>query len=355
MFTHSSLCFLYYRVVDAAAERGFAVLAELAVGLIFGALAGLFSSVMMTLRGNTAEVGAKLQGLQVWLQQKNVPKTDEIRIMVHFCSSCSFVKASSVLLFFVLVAVVILCVLFHCRFGTFMQDYFHQLWHSENKVDPATILQDMPPTMGSDVLSHLYSRFLGTIPLFRGLSDEVLNALCRKVQPITTVAGQEIIREGDTGSEMYMVMKGEVEVLQDGARLGFLAEGAFFGEIPVLLGMALDFAIVPYRSQYLVVYCLHVHAEGSGTETRVRTVRAVSACELCFLTRTAAKELRAVYAELDARLRRLAAAGRQLTRRRLNALKLTAMSMKEHVNLYNLAKVRSLTENRSGCLVHFVL
>lgn len=119
-------------------------------------------------------------------------------------------------------------------------------------MDPATILQDMPPTMGGDVLSHLYLRFLSTIPMFRGLSDEVMNALCRKVQPMTTVAGQEIIREGDTGSEMYMVIKGEVEVLQDGMRLGFLAEGAFFGEIPVLLGMALDFATDSHRS-YLCV------------------------------------------------------------------------------------------------------
>ena len=133
--------------------------------------------------------------------------------------------------------------------------------------------------------------------MFRGLSDEVLNAICKAVVPMLAVKDREndprfadepfdsgrsfdhceliaaplvfsesIIREGDIGSEMYMLMKGEVEMRQKGARLGFLGEGAFFGEIPVL-------------------------ADGDGSETRVRTVRAVTACELCFLTRASAKEL----------------------------------------------------------------
>ena len=57
-------------------------------------------------------------------------------------------------------------------------------------------------------------------------------------------------------------MKGEVEMLHQGARLGFLAEGAFFGETGVLV-------------------------DGTGSETRIRTVRAVTECELCFLERCA--------------------------------------------------------------------
>ena len=37
--------------------------------------------------------------------------------------------------------------------------------------------------------------------------------------------------EGDPGKEMFFLMKGEVEMLASDRRLGFLAEGAFFGEL----------------------------------------------------------------------------------------------------------------------------
>eukprot|EP01051_Picozoa_sp_SAG22_P015256 SAG22_NODE_1968_length_3235_cov_2.232143_1_plen_64_part_00 len=53
----------------------------------------------------------------------------------------------------------------------------------------------------------------------------MVNSLCKAVQPMLAVRDQEIIREGDVGSEMYMLMKGEVEMSWRGSRLGFLAEG----------------------------------------------------------------------------------------------------------------------------------
>ena len=75
---------------------------------------------------------------------------------------------------------------------------------------------------------------------------------------------------------MYMLMDGEVEVLEnrpslDGppeeVRLGFLSEGAFFGEAPVL------------------------GRDESGIELRIRTVRAVTECELCYLSRRDVQQL----------------------------------------------------------------
>eukprot|EP01050_Picozoa_sp_SAG11_P006396 SAG11_NODE_494_length_8948_cov_2.882699_6_plen_231_part_00 len=171
------------------AERGVALLAELTVGLIFGALAGLCSSILITVRGNSAEVGNQLQGLNGWLRAKHVPPEQRAPIM----------------------------------------EYFHSLWHAQNRVEPAQLLAEMPPTMAGAMTNHLYARFLSMLPLFKGLSHEVINALCKAVVPILAVKDQLIMREGDTGLEMYMLMKGEVEVTHLGERLGFLAEGAFFG------------------------------------------------------------------------------------------------------------------------------
>ena len=68
--------------------------------------------------------------------------------------------------------------------------------------------------------------------------------------------------EGMPGREMFMLLSGEVEVSKgrgnEKRRLGFLSEGSFFGENPVL-------------------------ADGEGTEIRSRTVTAVTECKLCYL------------------------------------------------------------------------
>lgn len=66
---------------------------------------------------------------------------------------------------------------------------------------------------------------------------------------------------------MFMVMNGEVEVLGNGEKLGYLTEGAFFGEAPVLD----DFP---------------------GAEVRTRTVVSVTdSTELCFITKESMKKL----------------------------------------------------------------
>ena len=72
----------------------------------------------------------------------------------------------------------------------------------------------------------------------------------------------------------YMVLVGEVEVTmrcdvsEEEVRLGFLSEGAFFGEAPVLAANS------DVRQQM-----------------RTRTVRAVTRTELCYLTREAIMQL----------------------------------------------------------------
>ena len=124
------------------------------------------------------------------------------------------------------------------------------------------------------------------------------------VTPLVALKGQEIMKEGTVGTEMYMVMAGEVEVLTGGQRLGFLAEGAFFGEVPVL-----DYT--------------------SGAERRTRTVRSVTdSTELCFITRSQMDELKDVYPELRARMNRFSRTGN----RSRTTGKLTKKSLKQVSN-----------------------
>ena len=83
--------------------------------------------------------------------------------------------------------------------------------------------------------AHLYRKFLSVVPFFRGLPQEVLTTLCTIMEPMLAVHGQVIYTQGSSGTEMYMLLSGELEItiinqMGSSQRLGFLSDGAFFGE-----------------------------------------------------------------------------------------------------------------------------
>ena len=110
-----------------------------------------------------------------------------------------------------------------------------------------------------------------------------------------------------------MVLKGEVEVSQrrgsEVVRLGFLAEGAFFGEAPVLGWLG-----------------------EPGVELRMRTVRAVTDVELIYLSRDDVSTLCEQYAELRARMSRFEKSGRILTKKTLRKIDLSVEEVKQMAN-----------------------
>jgi CRP-like cAMP-binding protein len=144
------------------------------------------------------------------------------------------------------------------------------------------MIGQMPPSMRLEFSTHLYATHLAQIPLFRGLGNSVIHTLCDIVEPMLAVRSQVIYSEGSVGKEMYILICGELEVTCNKVRLGFLSDGAFFGETPLL-----------------EVAC-------SEAERRRRTVTAMTACKLCFITQDAMQNIMPKYPELALRLKRCA-------------------------------------------------
>lgn len=139
----------------------------------------------------------------------------------------------------------------------------------------------MPPAMKLVFSTQLYEKFLREIPLFRGLATSLIHSLCSIVVPIQAVRGQIIYAEGTTGKEMYLLLSGELEITANDERLGFLSDGAFFGETPIL-------------------------DDASYAEIRRRTVTAMVDCKLCYLHKDEMKNMCKRYPELALRLKRCA-------------------------------------------------
>jgi len=96
---------------------------------------------------------------------------------------------------------------------------------------------------------------LAKVPLFHTCDPVLLNVLVMLLKPVAFSVGDVIIRRGETGQEMYVLCRGEVEVLdaQD-KRIATLKDGDFFGEIGLLLA-----------------------------QPRTATIRAVTSCDLFIL------------------------------------------------------------------------
>jgi glucose-6-phosphate 1-dehydrogenase len=72
---------------------------------------------------------------------------------------------------------------------------------------------------------------LEKVPLFQGTHPVFLHGLTLVLRPVVYAAGDDIVRLGEMGSELYFVARGEVDVLDpDGSVRRTLGPGSFFGE-----------------------------------------------------------------------------------------------------------------------------
>lgn len=77
---------------------------------------------------------------------------------------------------------------------------------------------------------------LKTVPLFSGLSLKQLNELARNVEEVPVPRGTMLAREGQAGSEFFVVLEGKAAVRRRGRRIATLGEGDYFGEMSILDG-----------------------------------------------------------------------------------------------------------------------
>lgn len=188
-----------------------------------------------------------MSAMSAWMKDKDLPKNAQARIRAYF-----------------------------------IHKFKNKVYFNEQEM-----LAELPPSMSNQIAEHMYGSILRECPLFRGLGTSVLNKVARQVVPSTCMKGQVIFEQGQIGTEMYCVIKGEVEVIQDGEQLGFLPEGSFFGESALI-------------------------DDGEGSEIRARTVKAMTECELCFLRRDDLETLRRECPELMIKLRRFARMGEKV-------------------------------------------
>eukprot|EP01052_Picozoa_sp_SAG31_P014108 SAG31_NODE_866_length_11370_cov_4.806761_4_plen_376_part_00 len=219
---------------DTDVERIYAILAYLLLVLIDGSVAGLISASLVGMNGADREVADRMRSVRAWMHDKRVPRTTQAKAL----------------------------------------QYFSKFYKAKLVYDEEQIFKEMPPAMRNEFSRHLYAKYISSVPMFRGVSQEIITALCGALEVAHGVKGQDILKQGSAGKELHMLIHGEVEVIQNGERLGFLSEGAFFGEVPLL-------------------------CNSTGAEIRTRDIRACTDCVICYLPTEKIQKLMEQYPELQ--------------------------------------------------------
>ena len=71
----------------------------------------------------------------------------------------------------------------------------------------------------------LFQMYLGEVPMFQACSEEELIAVAYLATPKALDAGAEIVREGDTGNDFFVLMMGTATVARHGHEVGKLEPG----------------------------------------------------------------------------------------------------------------------------------
>lgn len=77
---------------------------------------------------------------------------------------------------------------------------------------------------------------LRRVPLFEGMTDRAIGQIADITRKVTFDRGQALMREGEDGTEFFVVVDGSLEISKAGATIARLGPGEFLGEIALIDG-----------------------------------------------------------------------------------------------------------------------
>ncbi|RLN91829.1 hypothetical protein BBJ28_00025474 [Nothophytophthora sp. Chile5] len=143
----------------------------------------------------------------------------------------------------------------------------------------------MSLALRQQIAIYLFKDYLQKIPFFQLATDAVLGMICMQLRQVIYMPDDFIIREGEIGKELFMIVKGIVRVLPpndaphpETEAVILLGGGDFFGEIGVIMEVE-----------------------------RTRSVKAESMAELCILSREGFDKILVEFPEFATAMKRLIA------------------------------------------------
>ena len=104
-----------------------------------------------------------------------------------------------------------------------------------NFMKEARILKGLSPTLRYEVIKHVNTDIIESVPLFESENKEFIVEMTKVLRAEYYSPGDSIVLENTIGRKMYILAKGMVEIIKwDSFRVGVLVEGQYFGEMAIL-------------------------------------------------------------------------------------------------------------------------
>jgi CRP-like cAMP-binding protein/Zn-dependent protease len=104
------------------------------------------------------------------------------------------------------------------------------------EVDKGTFDRLLAEDMRAPDFGHTMQALLELreLPVFHGLDSEQLTDLLEHGSWVTSAPGDEIVTQGAAGDRFYVIASGRADVVKDGAVIGQVSKGMYFGEVALL-------------------------------------------------------------------------------------------------------------------------
>ncbi|MEO5345293.1 MAG: ion transporter [Magnetococcus sp. YQC-9] len=154
---------------------------------------------------------------------------------------------------------------------------FYRHYLMEHSAGGADILRDMPAKLSERIHQHVNVHLLRRGPMFKKASPELLEALGSRLTSEMFMPGEQIIRIGEVGHEMFILVHGVVAVTnQSGEMIAKLRTKDVFGEVALL-----------------------------QDTVRMANIRAITACNTLKLDKKDFEEVMAAFPEFRKELRKI--------------------------------------------------
>ena len=125
--------------------------------------------------------------------------------------------------------------------------YYHLRYPDQVLFDEEEILASVPSKLRLAIKTDMFKDVLAVIPFLPEVPDmkghshtqyreleTIRSAFVQAIQTASYLPGENVITEGSVGDTMFVIQRGQVEVIAHGSSMAKLGRGAFFGGIAAM-------------------------------------------------------------------------------------------------------------------------
>ncbi|KAJ3369523.1 hypothetical protein GGF31_005233 [Allomyces arbusculus] len=115
--------------------------------------------------------------------------------------------------------------------------WYEYTWERNKGIDVINVFNDLPTNFRAEVALSLNEDILDKVPMFKDTSLGFRRMLSIAMRINFFTADTFVVHRGEIGKEMFFVVQGRVDMLNDGGEaMHSMVEGSFFGEYMLILG-----------------------------------------------------------------------------------------------------------------------